>query len=406
VEAVIAYHTRELVHAGHSVTILAGRGGDDALLADAKVVVLPELDSQQPDNLQIAQALEQGMVPPEFDVLQGRIVEELSPVCAGSDVIIVHNVFNYHFSLPLVAALHQRLDQGALPHMIAWCHDISRYVNPTSGAEPRFGFPWDLLRTYRPEVTYVAVSPQRQRTLAGILGCSPEHIRVVPNGVDARTLWGLSDLALHLVEECNLLEADLIALMPIRITRAKNIQYALQVVADLKALGFRPMLLVTGPPDPHSSDSPSCWNELLALRRKLKLDQEVVFIYEGISWLPGPLIIDALVVAELYRVCDVVLMTSRREGFGMPILEGGLMGKPVFCTAVPVLEQVEASSVYLIGSDESPRQVAERIQAWAQHDMTFRLRGRVRKEYTWSAIFQRTIQPLISGVVQSSAQKQ
>jgi glycosyltransferase involved in cell wall biosynthesis len=137
----------------------------------------------------------------------------------------------------------------------------------------------------------------------------------------------------------------------------------------------------------------------------LKLDQEVVFVYEGTSRLPGPLTIDVLVVAELYRVCDVVLMTSHREGFGMPILEGGLMGKPVFCTAVPVLEQVEASSVYLIGSDDSPHQVAERIQAWAQHDVAFRLRGRVRKGYTWSAIFRQAIQPLISSVVQSSEQK-
>jgi len=208
-----------------------------------------------------------------------------------------------------------------------------------------------------------------------------------------------------LVEEFDLLGADLIALMPIRITRAKNIEYALRVIAALKASGLLPKLIVTGPPDPHSSDREAYRSELLALRRELKLDQEVVFIYEGTPYLPGPFTIDARTVAGLFRVCDLVLMPSRREGFGMPILESGLVGKPVFCTAVPVLEQVGAEFVYQIGADEPPNHLATRIVAWTQQDMAHRLRWRVRKEYTWSAIFQQAIQPLIASVIPASEQK-
>jgi glycosyltransferase involved in cell wall biosynthesis len=399
VESVIAYHTRELVGGGHSVTILAGRAGDVAMLADANVIVLPELDSQHPDNLHIAQALEHGLVPRKFEAFQNRIEEAVTPICVESDAVIVHNAFNLHFNLPLTAALHGMINRGRLTRMIAWCHDISRYVNPTSGAELRSGFPWDLLCTYRPEVTYVAVSPQRQRTLAGILGCSMEIIHVIPNGVDAQTLLGLSDLTWRLVEEFDLLKADLIALMPCRITRAKNIEYALRVIAALKASGLRPKLVVTGPPDPHSSNSQAYWSELLALRRELELDQDVVFIYEGTPLLPSPLTIDAPTVAELFRVCDLVLMPSHREGFGIPILEGGLVGKPVFCTAVPVLEQVGAELVYQIGTDEPPDHLAARIQAWTNQDALYRLRWRVRKDYTWSAISQQAIQPLLAHTV-------
>jgi hypothetical protein len=156
------------------------------------------------------------------------------------------------------------------------------------------------------------------------------------------------------MEETDLLKADLIALMPCRITRAKNIEYALRVIAALKASGLRPKLVVTGPPDPHSSNSEAYWSELLALRGELELEQDVVFIYEGTSLLPGPLTIDAPTVAELFRACDLVLMPSHREGFGMPILEGGLVGKPVFCTAVPVLEQVGAELVYQIEQMSRP----------------------------------------------------
>jgi len=202
-----------------------------------------------------------------------------------------------------------------------------------------------------------------------------------------------------------LLEADLIALMPVRITRAKNIEYALRVMAALKALGLRPKLIVTGPPDPHSLGGEAYWRELLALRHELELDQDVLFVYEGTSLLPGPLTIDPPTVAEFFRLCDLVLMPSHREGFGIPILEGGLVGKPVFCTAVPVLEQVGAEFVYPIETDEPPEHLAARIQAWTQQDALYRLRRRVRKEYTWSAIFRQAIQPLIAHAVLVSEQR-
>jgi glycosyltransferase involved in cell wall biosynthesis len=92
-------------------------------------------------------------------------------------------------------------------------------------------------------------------------------------------------------------------------------------------------------------------------------------------------------------------MPSHREGFGIPILEGGLVGKPVFCTAVPVLEQVGAELVYQIGTDEPPDHLAARIQAWTNQDALYRLRWRVRKDYTWSAISQQAIQPLLAHTV-------
>jgi glycosyltransferase involved in cell wall biosynthesis len=193
--------------------------------------------------------------------------------------------------------------------------------------------------------------------------------------------------------------------MPVRITRAKNIEYALRVMAALKASGLLPKLIVTGPPDPHSSDREAYWGELLALRRALELDQDVIFIYEGTPRLSGPLTIDAPTVAGLFRVCDLVLMPSHREGFGMPILEAGLVGKPVFCTAVPVLEQIGAEYVHQIGADEPPDHLATRIRAWTQQNVAHRLRLRVRKEYTWSAIFQEAIQPLIASLVPASEQK-
>ncbi len=401
VEHVIAEHTGLFIKAGYPVSVIAGPNGAGGIHPQGTVRLIPLMDSQHPENLAIAEGLEHGNVPRQFRAYQAGLEATLLPLLADQDVIIAHNVLTMHFNLPLTAVLHQWLNQGVIRRLIAWCHDISRHVNPPSGAVQRFGFPWDLLRTYRPEITYVAVSSRRQHALAEILGCSREYIHVVPNGVDPGSLFGLSDLGQHLLEEFNLLEAGLLLLMPIRVTRAKNIEFALQVTAALKAAGMRPRLVVTGPPDPHVPASGAYFDQLRSLRRTLKLDEEAIFVYEGTSRIASPLTISTSVVAELYRVSDLVLMPSHREGFGMPVLEAALVGKPVFATTVPILDELGVDSVYHIEPGEPPDQVAARIQAWAQQDPAYRLRRHVRQAYTWSAIFRRAIEPLISGLVKT-----
>ncbi len=395
VENVIAEHVRLFLKVGCAVTVLTGRGGTDAALAQAKVVTIPQLDSQHPDNLRILRAFERGGTPPEFTALESQIEELLFPFCSEADVLIVHNVFNLHLNLPVTAALHRLLDRGAVRRLVAWCHDVSRYVNPSSGNALRFGFPWDLLRTYRREVDYVAASQRRQRVLARILGCSPADIRLIPNGVDPEILLGLSEVGRHLVHDLDLLESDLIMLMPVRITRAKNIEFAMRVSATLKSSGWCVKLIVVGPPDPHLAEIGAYVDELLALRRSLELEREVIFLFEGSRSLGHPAPLNYPVVGDLYRLCDLVLMPSRREGFGLPILEAGLVGKPLFATTVPALEEVGLELAHRIQSDESPQRVAGRIAMLADEDQTMCLRRRVRQEYTWTGIFNRSIEPLL-----------
>jgi glycosyltransferase involved in cell wall biosynthesis len=397
VEAVMTEHARLCAAAGYPTRLIVGRGGESGLPGGVEPQVIPEIDSEHPDNLEIAAALERGEAPPAFAALRARIEAALTPALAQADVVIAHNVMHMPFNLPLTAALHRRLDRGAPPRFISWCHDVSRHVQPSSGAARRSGHPWDLLRTYRPEMTYVAVSAQRQRLLAEVLHCPRERIHVVPNGVDPVSLLGLSDLGQTLAEAFGLLEADLVLLMPIRITRAKHIEFALRVTAALRAAGLSSRLVVTGPPDPHVPGIEAYFDQLRALRHDLGLDEAAFFVYEGAAATPGPLTIDLPVVGELYRLCDLVLMPSHREGFGMPVLEAGLADKPVFATAIPVADELGEGLVQRIAPDETPERVASRIAAWAEQDAAHRLRRRARQTYTWSSIFERMIQPLIAG---------
>jgi glycosyltransferase involved in cell wall biosynthesis len=394
VEVVMEAHARTFVEAGYPATVVAGTGEEAALPRGVALIRVPEMDSQFEAVLEMGEALEQGAVPAAFEEMTGRLVELLGPRLQAFDHVIVHNVFTKHFNLPLTAALFRLLDTGHLRHCIAWCHDFT-WTSPSSRSKVHPGYPWDLLRIYRPEVTYVVVSQRRQAALAGLFECDEEEIRIIYNGVDAAALFGLSAEGRALVERLDLLKQDLVILMPVRVTRAKNIEYALHVAAALRERGCRLKLILTGPPDPHDAESMAYFRELQDLRGRLGVAEEMRFVFESGPREGEPYTIDAEVVADLFRVSDVTFMPSHREGFGMPVLEAGLLGIPVLCTEVPAAEEIGRADVMVFDAGQDPGALADRILAWAEESQVQRLRRRVRQKYTWPEIFRRDIEPLL-----------
>ncbi len=394
VEAVIQAHARLLLASGYAVTVIAGEGAPAALPPGAVYVGIPEMSSTYPAVLQASRELEQGRLPARFQEISARLEEALAPLLRSADQVIVHNVFTKHFNLPLTAALCRLLDTGVLRRCVAWCHDFT-WTSPASHSKVHPGYPWDLLRTYRADVTYAVVSRHRQRELAGLLGRSEDQIRVVYNGVDPETLLGLSPEGLRLIDRLALWESDLILLMPVRITQAKNIEYALKVVAELKHRDLRPRLVLTGPPDPHDAANWEYYQSLLGLRHTLQVEEEARFVYESAPESDRPLTVGAGVIGDLYRVSDVLFMPSLREGFGMPIVEAGLAGLPIFCTAVPAADEIGGTEVNLFSIDTEPKAVAARLATWAETSPLHRLRRRVRQTLTWDSLFRHAILPLL-----------
>jgi glycosyltransferase involved in cell wall biosynthesis len=295
----------------------------------------------------------------------------------------------------LTAALVRLIDEGALRRCIAWCHDMT-WSSPSSRSKVHPGYPWDLLRTFHQKITYVTISQERQRDLADLFGCPPERIRVVYNGVDPNELLGLSQEGSALADRLNLWESDLNLLLPVRVTQAKNIELAIQVVAALKERGILSRLVVTGPPDPHDPKNMEYFEGLLRLRDELGVSRHVRFIYESGFTPSEPLIVEMTVVAELFRVSDALLMPSHREGFGMPILEAGLAGLPVFCsTQIPAASEIGGQDVIRFSPEADASDVAGLIARWMETSAVFQLRRRVRQSLTSRRIFQGEILPLV-----------
>ena len=82
------------------------------------------------------------------------------------------------------------------------------------------------------------------------------------------------------------------------------------------------------------------------------------------------------VLAALYRRASLVVLTSEREGFGLPVIEAMACGAPVVCTDLPVLREVggEAAEYCAIGE----------IDAWTQRILAL-LAERDARGDAWAA---------------------
>ena len=395
VESVMLAHLRLFDEAGYSTSIIAGRGSKDALPVETDLIDIPEVDSAHPAILEISEQLEQGKIPSTFETMVTYLEHSLAPILSSSDVLIVHNVFTKHFNLPLTTALFRLLDREMIPCCVAWCHDAS-WASPRSRSKVFSGYPWDLLRTLRDDVTYVTVSQERQAELSAMFECPPEKVRVIYNGVDAAELLALSEGGLHLIERLGLWKSDLNLIMPVRVTKAKNIELGMRVVASLRQRGVRTKLIVTGPPDPHDAASMEYFAGLQALRKELDVVEEVRFVYESGRAHDAPFLIDMITVSELFRVSDALFMPSHREGFGMPVLEAGLLGMPVFSSEkVPAALEIGGQDIVQFSPEADANQIADMISQCMRENPTLRLRRHVRQQLTWQHIFQAQILPLI-----------
>jgi glycosyltransferase involved in cell wall biosynthesis len=390
VESVLAHHARLLANDGHEVVILAGRGEN----YDQRIPVriLPRLDSRYAEVMEVKSELDEGTLSTAFDTLREKIRSELMAELKGCNIIIAHNVASLNKNLALTAALHELNGMTDFPKIILWHHDLA-WTTPRYHQELHDGYPWDLLRSNWKDVSQVVVSELRRSELAELINISKDSIRVIPNGVDLNSFYKFEERTTQLVEQLDLINADPLFLLPVRLTPRKNIEYALHILAELRKHYPNTVLLVTGPEGPHNPANITYKENLFKLRDALKLQGSAHFLAETTSeFLP-----DA-VIADFYRLADALLFPSLEEGFGIPIIEAAFSHIPVFCTDIPVLKELGGSDVSYFSPDESPDYAAKQIIKRLESETTSRWSRRAKHAYSWEEIYSLHIAPLIQEV--------
>ena len=395
VESVVGHHARLMSAAGHSVRILAARGEQPSAAIPFDRIALA--DSMHPDILAIQQELDSGCIPPEYPPVADALADALRAAAKGMDILIAHNVCSLNKNLALTEALHRVYREPEFPRLILWHHDLA-WASPRYQPELHPGLPWDLLRDTWTGAIHVVISELRRRELATLTGMPLETIHAVPNGIPTVQFLNLGSQTIRLVTELELLKADPLLLLPVRITPRKNLEFALRVLAHLRRDFPSAVLLVTGPLGAHNPDNRKYFKELRERRRELDLESTVRFLAE-LEEDPLP---DSG-IADFYRLADALFLPSREEGFGLPLLEAGLAHRPVFCTDLPALRELGGDSVTYFSPDEEPAAVAEKIASRLRSDPVSRLAARIRREYDWDRIYRERIDPLLESAARDRA---
>lgn len=394
VESTIYHHSRLLSQAGYQVDVISGKG--EQFNQEIAVHLIPEIGSRHKSISEINQRLSRGEIPDEFINLRDMLYQELSKIIKTTQVLIVHNALTLHKNLALTAALKLIADEKNT-NMVAWCHDFA-WQDSLYTPELHPGYPWELLRTPWSGVQYVTVSDHRRNRLAKLLNLPKSDIKFIPPGVDAYEFLGLSTFSRKLIEKLKLLEAEPLILLPARITRRKNIEFAIRVIALLKRDYPMIKLIVTGPPGPHNPQNISYLNSLKSLRKELDVETNVEFLYEA-SDDDDVLIIPDDVISDFFRIADILLFPSKREGFGIPVLEAGLVRMPVFASDIAPVHESSADTAYLFDPKGAPDSVSDKIASFIESDRAYKLRRNVLSKFTWESILNNKIIPLLDSFV-------
>jgi len=400
VESVLYHQARFLKEYGHEVHIIAGRG--NTWSAEIPFHRIPLIDSKHPEILAVNKALARGQVPDAFYRLRDDIQQAIAPLLSSLEVVIAHNVLTLHKNLPLTAALYELIARQRLVPLVAFAHDLA-WKDELYLPELHEGYPWDLLRTPWPHVQYVAISKHRQEWLAELFGWAPEKIPVIYPGIDAESFLELEPLTRSLNRQLHLFQADPLFLYPTRITRRKNIEGALHIMAHLKTYYPHIQLLITGPPGPHNTANQQYLQELQQLRHSLGLHSHVHFLYEYGTDGSAPLLLPDSVIADLYRMSDAMLFTSKREGFGIPVLEAGLIHLPIFAYPLPSFQESADDLIHYLPPTAPPEHQAAMIHQILQQYPAHILRRRIIRSFTYQTIIPHQLLPLLQSVTEAQA---
>jgi len=379
VEHVMGVHARAAQRAGDEVSIVAGRGTARGIT----VVRIPELDSQHPAVLRDRAALARGEVAPEHALLVAAISRKLRPYVRRADRVIVHNVFTLHLNAALTEAL-VCLAAERPGVFVAWTHDLA-WTDAQYLAQRHEGRPWSLFATPADGVRYVAVSEKAANELSALTGLARAKIAVVPNGVDRVAVLGLSAAGVRIAERLELFEADPLLLLPVRMTRRKRIELAIDALAELRRTHPRAALVVTGGPGAHNPTNVTYERELAA-----RAGPGVHLLHtEGVR-------IGVRELADLYGLADALVLPSANEGFGLPMLEAGLRRLPIICTDIPALRETGRDDATYLPVDADGAAFARAIEDRLASDPVARLHRRAR-ENEWPRILAELVLPAIHG---------
>ena len=223
----------------------------------------------------------------------------------------------------------------------------------------------------------LAPTPSEAAQLVGLYRADPDHIRIVPPGVDHTIFFPRSKedarARLHLTDMC-------LALYVGRLQPHKGPDVAIRTLAEAVARDPERCLMLAIVGGPSGTAHAGEVEHLFQLATALGVQDRVILFP------PQP----QARLADFYAAADVVLVPSRSESFGLVALEAQACGTPVVAAAVGGLRHVvdDGRSGFLVQGHD-PSDHADRMLEILERPELARALGRAAARealrFTWDA---------------------
>ena len=376
---------------GHEVKVIAGKG--DQYTRDFPIFIDPIFSSLNPNVDEALKELKKGKRD-RFDYLIDVIYKDLKEEVKPFNVLIAHNVMTMPYNLPLTYAI-KKLSTDHRVNVISWNHD-SIYFYPDC-PDMYYSEPWTILKTKLPFIHYVCISKFRCEQFYQLYKTRKE-ITVIPDGIDPPAFFQLTPESRQIIYEQRLYEADLIMVQPSRLIPRKNFELGLRVTGALKEMGVNVRYLVTGAYNPHEPNAIKYYRYLKQIAKDMNVEKEAIFLAEYRLNHGRKVVPDQTFIRDLYFIADILFMPSMSEGFGLPLLEAGMIKLPIACSDIPPFLEIGGSEICSFSIEETPDQIAYKILQFVSTITTHNMYRKVIKNYAWEAIYKNHIRPLFNKV--------
>lgn len=387
VEEILNQHANILHRLGQHVSVLVGMGG--VFTESFPVRIEPMLGSQ---NKSITKAHEQSSSGNHKHLkrLTNRIYDILTDWSKNLDVVLAHNVLHMPLNLPFTLAVRRLAASSGGPVIVSWAHD-SPYFEP---APPEYlkEHPWSVLLRTHPAIQYVTISESRKYKFQKLYG--DVLWKVIPNGIDPAGFFYLDEKSRRLAEELDLFGRDLVVVQPSRITPRKNLELSIHIIRGIKILGYNVLFIMTGAYDPHEKRAVPYYRRLRYWIKELGMQDNTAISAEYRFRDGKKLVPDRIFIRDLYLMADLLLMTSKDEGFGLPLLEAGMIKLPIACSEIPPFLEV-GKDVCFFRLDEPPLAIAGRIMEYLSRTNTHEMFRSVMRKYVLDVVCNRQLLPFL-----------
>jgi len=317
---VVAEQVRMLVANGYEPVVIVKEGFRAEDVFAFKEVTLRYIPVVPSSNY-IGEAVDETFKE-DVKKLKEAVIKNLQDV----DVVITHDLIYQPESLKLNFACRQAIEEDEHVKKIKWLHWIHSATSPqTLGKELQQNDAYfDTVSKKFPNSFVVFPNAYSTPRVARNFGVEEDQVKVVHHSTNLPSFCQWDGLMTKLVMDKNMLQADAIAVYPIRLDRGKQVEVVIKIMAQLKKLNYSVRVIIV---DFHSTGG-----DKVTYREELKKigidwglnDFDLTFSSEfHESWKTN---VPRKVVHDLFELSNVFIMPSKSETYSLITQEAALCG--------------------------------------------------------------------------------